>query len=148
MTPSTPAVDAQQPDHGERKDGDDYLYLTGCPSLKDFLGFVRARAVNPPDAGTLIDEWRAAAEEVRRLEASEAGCADDPVIGEMGLDYEPLLVVFLKDPLVRYGFETVPTDVAADRSLVVSSQGREHCALPPAHRYLTRASPTPTFLAR
>jgi hypothetical protein len=112
MTPSTPAVEAQQPDHGERKDGDDYLYLTGRPSLKDFLGSVRARAVNPPDAGTLIDEWRAAAEEVRRLEASEAGCADDPVIGEMGLDYEPLLVEFLKDPLVRYGFEKVPTDVA------------------------------------
>jgi len=38
--------------------------------------------------------------------------ADDPTLGKVGHEYEPLLIEFLKDPLVHYGFNTVPTEVA------------------------------------
>ncbi|HEX7084792.1 MAG TPA: hypothetical protein VF198_00405 [Vicinamibacterales bacterium] len=91
---------------------DEHLYLTGRPPLRDFIRYVRHQAVDPPGEGTLADEWRAAADVVRALEREEAGVADDPPIDRMGPDYEPLLVEFLASPLVRHGFNTVPTEVA------------------------------------
>lgn len=88
------------------------LYLKGRPKLRDFTRHVRNHAVDPPGEGTLIDEWRTASEFIRTLEQTEAGLADDPPIEKIGPEYEPLLIEFLKDPLVRHGFETVPTEVA------------------------------------
>jgi len=91
---------------------DEHLYLTGRPALKDFIRYVRSQAVDPPGDGTLTDEWRAAADIVRNLEQEEAGLADASPIGKIGSEYEPLLIEFLRDPLVRHGFNTVPTEVA------------------------------------
>ena len=117
------------------------LYLIGRPTLKGFLGFVRKHAVNPPGEGVLIEEWQAANECVRILEKEEAGVADGPPMTGMGSEYEPLLIEFLKDPLVRYGFNTVPTDVAIvelDRLVVyqkhidVTHVGRLEARLGPA----------------
>ncbi|MBI3886337.1 MAG: hypothetical protein HY302_11500, partial [Opitutae bacterium] len=88
------------------------LYLTGRPKLKQFLRFVRSNAVAPADEGALTDEWNAACRRVRELETAEAGLADHPTIVPLDKSYEPLLVEFLKDPLVRGNFNTVPTDVA------------------------------------
>ena len=88
------------------------LYLIGRPKLKEFLSYVAAHAVNPPGRGALTDEWNAGNEIVRTLEREEAGLADDPPMSSLGPEYEPLLIEFLKDPLVRNGFNTVPTDVA------------------------------------
>src|SRR5204862_1859971 len=51
---------------------------------------------------------------VRAIEKHEAGCADHPPINKIEINskYEPLLIEFLKDPLIRNGFNTVPTEVA------------------------------------
>jgi len=91
---------------------DEYLYLTGRPRLRDLVRFARSHAVKPPDEKTLADTWHAAHERVRRLETEEAGLADNPPIRPLGREYEPLLLELLGDPLVRNGFNTVPTDVA------------------------------------
>jgi len=88
------------------------LYLIGRPPLKGFLRFVKSHAVNPPGEGDLADAWQAANELVRRLERDEAGAADDPPIVKMGPEYEPLLIELLEDPLIRNGYNTVPTEVA------------------------------------
>ena len=106
-----PPVDVGGPGQ-EDQDCDRSLYLIGRPPLKDFLRFVKHHAVTPPAQATLTDAWQAAREVVRRLETEEAGVADDPAIGKLGPEYEPLLLEFLKDPLVHHGFNTVPTEVA------------------------------------
>src|SRR2546430_2641249 len=88
------------------------LYLTGRPTLKEFLRFVRKNALNPPNEGILTDEWENAKTVARSLETLEADAVDNPPIHKLGPEYEPLLIEFLKDPLVHYGFNTVPTEVA------------------------------------
>jgi hypothetical protein len=93
---------------------DENIYLTGRPSLRRFLRFVRSNALHPEDSGTLTEEWQAAHRHIRALEKEEAGLADNPPITpltRLGKHYEPLLIEFLKDPLVQHGFNTVPTDV-------------------------------------
>jgi hypothetical protein len=91
---------------------DENLYLIGRPTLKQFLRFVRAHAVHHPDDGVLADEWHAAHNLVRTLQTEEAGLADSPPLEKVGSEYEPFLIEFLKDPLVRNGFNTVPTEIA------------------------------------
>jgi hypothetical protein len=91
---------------------DQNLYLIGRPKLKQFLRFMRSNAAVATDEGALTEEWNAAHRQVGALEKSEAGFADRPVITPLGKHYEPLLVEFLQDPLVRGNFNTVPTEVA------------------------------------
>lgn len=57
---------------------DDYAYLSGRPSIKDFVGFVRRHSDETlrPDKETLIREWQTANELIRQLETSEKGIAD------------------------------------------------------------------------
>jgi hypothetical protein len=107
-----PTPPESPPDAGAGPGADQYLYLTGRPRLRDMVHFARSHAVTPPDEAALAAKWQTAHELVRRLETEEAGIADDPPMGKLGPEYEPLLVEFLKDPLVRNGFNTVPTDVA------------------------------------
>ena len=99
--------------------------------------------MSPPGGGALTDEWRAANEIVRALEREEAGLADDPPMSSLGPEYEPLLIEFLKDPLVRHGFNTVPTDVAMvelDRLVVY----QKHIDLTFARRLETELGPAPS----
>jgi hypothetical protein len=102
------AAGVVESDAGENE----YLYLTGRPRLRDLVRFARSHAVQPPDEKALADTWHVAHERVRRLETQEAGLADNPPIRPLGEEYEPLLMELLGDPLVRNGFNTVPTDVA------------------------------------
>ena len=90
---------------------DEYLYLIGQPTLKQFLRFVKDRGVHPEGPGDLTEQWQAASTVMRGLEKEEAGIADNPAIEPVGPDNE-LLVEFLKNPLVRNSFNTVPTEVA------------------------------------
>src|SRR2546426_11303955 len=117
------------------------ILLAGRPTLRRFIRFVARNAVAAPDRGALIEEWQAAREHVRALESVEQGLADHPEMTQLGPEYEPLLVEFLKDPLVRHGFNTVPTDVAIvelDRLVVyqkhidVTHTGRLEARLGPA----------------
>jgi len=111
VTPAILDVEPAAPPAGGA-DADEYLYLTGRPRLRDMLHFARSHAVTPPDEAALGTVWQTAHELVRRLETEEAGAADNPPIHQLGPEYEPLLIEFLKDPLVRNGFNTVPTEVA------------------------------------
>ncbi|MCI0338310.1 MAG: hypothetical protein L0226_12075 [Acidobacteria bacterium] len=95
-----------------QSDADESLYLIGRPTLRQFHRFVRHHAVNSVSEGVLTDEWNSASDYIRSLEKEEAGLADDPVISKLGPEYEPLLIEFLKDPLIQNGFNTVPTEVA------------------------------------
>jgi len=58
---------------------DDYLYLAGRPSIREFVGFARRHKINGvrPDKEALCGEWRAASEHISRLEKTEKGIADD-----------------------------------------------------------------------
>jgi len=89
----------------------EHLYLIGRPTLKRFLRYVRSHALNPPSEASLSDEWHVANAVVRALETEEAGRADDPPMTVLGKEYEPLLIELLRNPLVRYGFNTAPSDV-------------------------------------
>ena len=109
--PAAPC-EAYRPDGRPQQPVDEMLYLTGRPTLKDFVRFTANQAVNPPDEGTLAQEWQSAANVIQALKTEEAGAADNPAIVKMGPEYKPLLIEFLKDPLVRGGFNTVPTEVA------------------------------------
>lgn len=102
-----PAADPAAP-----RPADEHLYLTGRPTLKQFIKYVRGHAVRPASEADLTDEWQAANRVVSALEKDEAGLADGPPMRPLGPEYEPLLIEFLKDPLVRHGYNTVPTDVA------------------------------------
>lgn len=93
------------------EDADEYIYLIGQPTLKQFLRFAKDRAVHSQSPGTLTEEWHAANAVVRTLEKEETGIADDPEIDPVNPDNE-LLLEFLKAPLVRNNFNTVPTEVA------------------------------------
>lgn len=109
--PASPPVGAtgSQPDQPAV---DDSLHLTGRRPLKQLVRFVKNHAVHPLSEAAIVDAWHSARERIRKLEKEEAGLADDPPIGKLGPEDQPLLVEFLKDPLVRYGFNTVPTEVA------------------------------------
>jgi len=136
------------PDRGDQ-DADQSLYLIGRPPLNKFLKFVRNHAVKPLGEGELTEAWQAAHAVIRRLEKEEAGIADDPPLGKLGPEYEPLLIEFLKDPLVHYGFNTVPTDVAIvelDRMVVY----QEHIDVTHSRRLegMLGATPSRTDLFR
>src|SRR5438477_1758326 len=124
---------------------DQNLYLIGRPTLKQFIRYVRGHAVNPPDDATLADEWQAPNDSVRALERDEAGCADNPPIItlEVTSKYQPLLIEFLKDPLVRNSFNTVPTEVAMvelDRLVVY----QKHIDLAFVEQLKKKLGPTPS----
>lgn len=105
--PNTSGVDTPEP----QQDFDETLYLTGRPALRDFLRYVKNHAVDPPDEGVLTEEWQAAHEVVRTLQKEEAGLADNPWIHPVSLDNK-LLLEFIRNPLVKNSFNTVPTEVA------------------------------------
>ncbi len=66
--PTTAAPAVRREDNAEDPSGPgETLYLTGRPTLKRFLRFVRSQAVHPEDEATLIAEWQAAKARVRKL---------------------------------------------------------------------------------
>ena len=114
-------AEPQETAQAEPEATDQFLYLIGHPPMRPFLHYVSGHHPNPPGEASLTDAWSAAQKVVQALEQEEAGIADDPPIGKLGPEYEPLLRALLKDPLVRNGFNTVPTEVAMvelDRTVV------------------------------
>lgn len=121
------------------------LYLVGRPTVKDFIRYVRGHAIRPPSEGALLEEWQAANAVVRRLEKDEAGLADLPQVTAIDVNskYEPLLIEFLKDPLVQHNFNTVPTEVAMvelDRLVVY----QKHIDLTFVRQLKERLGPAPS----
>jgi len=118
------------------------LYLIGRPTLKQFLRFVKDNAIHAPSSGDLVVEWQAANRVVRELEKEEAGLADNPSIEPVDPENE-LLLEFLKNPLVRDSFNTVPTEVAyvqLDRMVVY----QHHIDLAFVQELKNRLGPSPS----
>ena len=88
------------------------IYLLGRPTLRRFVRWASHSVVRHGSRGSLVDQWLAARAHLRRLEIGEAGLADQPPIVRPGPEYEPLLIELLRDPLIRHGFNTVPTEIA------------------------------------
>lgn len=111
--PVTPP-DTASPEEEAMEEADESLYLLGRPKLKSYLNFVHHQALEPPHQDELVAEWQAVRDRISGLEKSEAGYADSPPIETIHVDrkYEPLLIEFLKDPLIQHGFNTVPSEVA------------------------------------
>jgi hypothetical protein len=138
-----PAAPAGRMSSSPAVQADESLYLIGRPPIRHVLRFARTQGVNPPNEGSVIDAWRAAHAALRQIEKDEAGCADDPPITRLGPEYEPLLIQLLKDPLVRHGFNAVPTDVAMvelDRLVVY----QKHIDITYARKVEERLGPAPT----
>jgi len=88
------------------------LYLLGRPTLKGVIRFVRENAVDRPPTEEVIERWQRAKALVDRLQVEEAGRADDPTIDKLDPELRPLVIELLKDPLVKHGFNTLPTEFA------------------------------------
>lgn len=144
--PEVVELASRRPNPVERHaDVDESLYLTGRPKLKSFLRFVRDSAVDPPGESSLVEEWQAAKDHIHVLQTEEAGRADGPAISAIDVrsKYEPLLIEFLRDPLVRNGFNTVPTEVAfidLDRLVVY----QKHIDLTFVRQLQSRLGPRPS----
>jgi hypothetical protein len=88
------------------------LYLLGRPTLKAVIRFVRDNAVDRPSTERVIELWQRARTLIDKLQVDEAGRADDPKIEKLGPEYRPLVIELLKDPLIKHGFNTLPTEFA------------------------------------
>lgn len=93
---------------------DESLYLMGLPKLSHFLQFIHTQAMTPQGKETLIKEWQCAKDYYHSLEKEEPGCADRVGITPITVDtkYEPLLIKLLQNPLIKNGFDDLPTEVA------------------------------------
>jgi hypothetical protein len=139
---ASPAL-APEPHPGGEPGTGETLYLIGRPPLKDFLRFVRSHAVNPMYEGELVEQWQAAQQVYAQLERDEPGVADEPLIRYLTPEEQPLLNEFYKDPLVRGGFNTVPSEVAMvelDRLVVY----QEHIDLTFARQLEQQLGPSPS----
>lgn len=89
----------------------DHVFLIGRPPVSEFIGFVRAMAVDGQnsDEGALAAEWRMANSRVREIESSESGVADNPVIEELPADLRPLADEVQSRETFRRSFELLPT---------------------------------------
>lgn len=93
---------------------DEYVVLLGRPPIGNYLRFVRSLAVNghAADQADLTAEWRRANDHVRALEAKEVGIADNPPIGALPPDLEPLAAEVFRDPVLQQAFRLVPARLA------------------------------------
>jgi hypothetical protein len=111
VAPHTIADDPRALDDGAATADEERIYLAGRPSLRGFVRYVQAHARDPVDRASLVELWQAARARLTALERQEAGAADRPQIADLPRRYEPLLLEFFKNPLVRRSFNTLPTDI-------------------------------------
>lgn len=92
---------------------DDHIFLVGRPPIGEFIGFVRARAVDGHmiDQAQLADEWRVANDRVRELEREEANLADGPPIARLPEGLQDLNEELHNDPIIQHAFRMFPTEV-------------------------------------
>ena len=120
------------------------LYLAGRPSLQEYVRHQRRHALSPLHKSILVEEWNAAHARIRELEREEAGIADAPPMERLAPEHQPLLLEFLRDPLVQKSFNTVPCDIALvelDRLVVY----QRHIDLTYARALQDRIGPAPDF---
>ncbi len=82
---------------------DDYIYLAGRPSLRDFVGFARRHKIDGKrlEKEPLIREWQQANEHIRHLEQAEKGMCEDPTILPLPDEMRPIADAALENHAVR-----------------------------------------------
>ncbi len=92
---------------------DRHVFLAGRPPLGEYLGFLKALAVNGQDADVrlLSDEWRAANDRIHQLEEEEASIADNPEIGALAPELDQFRAKVMADPIFQRSFSIVPTSI-------------------------------------
>ncbi len=92
---------------------DDHVFLIGRPPVSDLIGFIRTMAVDGQsrEQGSLVDEWRAANDHLRRLESKEAGLADHPVNAALPPELTEHRLRLLNDSIFQRAFQSIPSDV-------------------------------------
>jgi hypothetical protein len=122
------------------------LYLAGRPSLRSFVRYVRHRAAAELPDHEIAAQWKRASAIVKELQRDEAGRADGASTIPLGPEYEPFLLELFQDPLIRNGFNTVPTDIALvelDKLVVY----QKHIDIPFAQQRASRLGPIPDAAA-
>ena len=96
-----------------RPNVDQHVFLIGRPPLPEYLGFIKALAVDGQSmpTGPLIDEWRIANDHVAELEKREAGLADNPPMEELPKKFQSLIQRVITDPMFQQSYQSAPTDI-------------------------------------
>lgn len=110
---------------------DPHLFLAGRPPMAEFIAFVERgspasrRSDGPSTARRLADDWRAANDHLRTLEASEAGLADEPRTEPLARELEPLAERLRAEPAFQRCYGMLPCRIAVvelDRLVVFQKQ--------------------------
>ena len=87
---------------------DNHVFLTGRPSLTEFLSVVNSQVdYEPSQLGQLSDEWRAANAIVNDMQQSQAGAADKPDYQDMPDSLRDLANQILEDEIFQRSFNIV-----------------------------------------
>jgi hypothetical protein len=88
----------------------EHAYLIGTPPIRDFVEFVRTRAVRGVDLedDQLMPRWRRAANHIRELEVTEGGFADDAAIMPLADALGALAQRELQEPRVQRSLRHLP----------------------------------------
>jgi hypothetical protein len=88
----------------------EYAYLIGVPPVREFVEFVKARAIREvgQEEDRLISKWRSAANHIRELETTEGGFADNAAIMPLSDALAALAQLELQDPCVRRSLGHLP----------------------------------------
>jgi hypothetical protein len=118
-------------DPAQSQPGEDYVYLIGRSTLREYLNFMTAEPVGAgaADRGALAAEWRAAHNRLQALRRAEEDWADDVRPRPLPAALEPLAAEVAADPIFRTAFAVMPTRVAlVELDRLVVSQKTIHLA--------------------
>jgi hypothetical protein len=89
---------------------DDIAFLIGQPSIKDYIGFAKTRAINGYrlDEAELAAEWCRARERLEVLEREEAGLADNPPLEPLPTAMREIADAALQEPEAAKTFHYLP----------------------------------------
>jgi hypothetical protein len=124
---------------------DDYVYLLGRASLREYLTFMATEAVGgvAADQAALAGEWRAAQDRLKQLRRAEEDWADDVRPRPLPTALEPLAAGVAADPIFQTAFAAVPSRLAlVELDRLVVTQTTIHLAQ--VARLTRRLGPTPS----
>jgi hypothetical protein len=91
---------------------DPHALLTGRPPIQEYLAIAQQAAEgSPSDIGALMDQWRAASDQIATLTTTEANAADGADLTPLPADLQELRADYLADPMIMRSFAFLPTDI-------------------------------------
>jgi hypothetical protein len=105
-------------------DAHDVAYLFAFAPLEDVLRFMATEAIDPPDPSELIERWRAAHDQLARLQQPETDWVEqspfaaaragrsEPRVEPLPAEMAPLVPQVQADPIFQHAFSTAPTRIA------------------------------------